>query len=192
MLSNDLVEFNQHVSKYVVIGGVATCFANFLHLLYSSDSFYKVLPPITTFCMNDANAMNMNANPDIDGGRYSVGKEARPDTGGGPPTRQGFSWDTLYDYRVNDPSGVTTRSYVDPITGLPRNCKPYTTNLANALEHLYKSENRGLKKSPLDFSMFEEKDKRFIIDYFRFNHPGRNVNNWWNSRALIKALREHR
>ena len=98
----------------------------------------------------------------------------------------GFDWDFVNRrWIIDDPTGVTSRPYINETTGQPNSIQPYATHLARMLR-----EERNAGKVDFSYSRLEQKDINFIQHYFL--HTGRHPLNRFNNPFLRNELLNHR
>jgi hypothetical protein len=92
-------------------------------------------------------------------------------------------------YNVADPTGMSHRGYINPATGQPwPTSQPYARNILAALDH--QQATHISRNSPsLNSTMWNNVEWRFLTEFIRNHHPGRQDHQLFNSRELRKELR---
>jgi hypothetical protein len=144
LLSINLIEFNQNISKYLLVGSVGASLGNIFFEIFSDLK----IPHF--YAMDNVGEINGGQNPAIpqvgqpggpQGGQQGPGgpqggQPGGPQGGGAPFNDQGGP------YRVHDPTGMSHRGYLDPRTNRPyATSQPYLRNILAVLE--YESAAQG-------------------------------------------------
>ena len=151
--------------------------------------------PIFSFCDN-ANAVE-GSSANISGGSNpnptqnpNQNPNQNPPQNVGQPIYygNGFSFDGRV-YTINDPTNVTNRGFLDPITMRPFNMsyQPYARNLSNAMAHAVQNNN---PTQAMDPSIYGNNATRFYGEFMRYTYPNRDPNSYWNSTPVRKAIQK--
>lgn len=139
--------------------------------------------PIFSFCDN-ANAVE-GSSANISGGSNpnptqnpNQNPNQNPPQNVGQPIYygNGFSFDGRV-YTINDPTNVTNRGFLDPITMRPFNMsyQPYARNLSNAMAHAVQNNN---PTQAMDPSIYGNNATRFYGEFMRYTYPNRDPNSY--------------
>lgn len=129
-----------------------------------------------------------NANPP---GNANPGGDPPGNAGAGPQgnvnPEDGFTRNPNGVYMIVDPTNVANRGYLNPATGRPYpSSQPYARHLSNAMEDLWIKERHNQFGN---VQKFGEGGWRFYSEYMGFHHPERRENDWWNSVAVRKGIK---
>lgn len=136
LLSINLIEFNQNISKYLLVGSVGA---------YLGKIFFEVFSDLKIpyfYAMDNVGEINGGQNPaGPQGGQQGGqpggqpggqqgGQPGGPQGGGAPFNPRGGR------YNVYDPTGMSNRGYIDPRTGHPYpTSQPFLGNILAVLQH---------------------------------------------------------
>ena len=88
-------------------------------------------------------------------------------------------------FKINDPTGVADRGYIDPSTGKPYAtsqpyCRNYSLTMKKIQENCPATPNRTQVWSEVT-PFLDEKAKRFYNEFMKYNHPERTEGRYKNS-----------
>ena len=155
--------------------------------------FMASIPSILNELINEIFSQSGHAlmmdNVDSLGGGNPPTNTINPPAGENIPlyTGDGFTFENG-KYAIDDPTKVSSRRFLDPITNRPHRSsyQPYANNLANAMEHAVSSA--GITYQSMHHE-YNNNGNRFFKEFMQYNYPDRQEHLWWNSRAVRAAIR---